>query len=294
MGMLMNQRNKNVTRVAVAGIAGNMLLLGGKLSVGLFSGSQAMIADGLNSAGDVFSSVMTLVGSRLSAKPGDEDHPYGHGKAEYIFSLVIALSLLLVAYSIFMNGLKALSQHSSFLFTPWLVVVALGTIAMKISLFFYANRVGKRYDSLLAIANAQDHRNDVFITLLTLVSIVTGYFNLFIIDALGGMLIGLWIAYTGFDIFSHAYKVLMDKNIDPAIHEKMSSHVEEIPGVDHVDAITAKPVGLEFLLMVKVSVDANLTVFEGHEISSHIKRDLMDFPNIADVIVHINPAQFHP
>ncbi len=86
---------------------------------------------------------------------------------------------------------------------------------MKLGLFLYADKVGKTYNSLLAIANAQDHRNDVFVTTLTLVSIVTGYYKLFFIDAIGGMLIGLWIAYTGFDIFTHAYKVLMDKNSRP-------------------------------------------------------------------------------
>ncbi len=74
----------------------------------------------------------------------------------------------------------------------------------------------------------------------------------------------------------------------------MSAHVESLDAVDHVDSITAKPVGLEFLLMVKVSIDANLTVYEGHEVATLIKNDLMGFPNIADVIVHINPAQFHP
>ncbi len=85
-----------------------------------------MIADGLNSAGDVFSSLMTLIGSRLSSKPGDEDHPYGHGKAESVFSLVISMSLLVVAYVIFRNGFNALTLHQTFLFSPWLVVVRFG------------------------------------------------------------------------------------------------------------------------------------------------------------------------
>ena len=87
-------RNNRIKRVAILGIVGNILLLIAKLMVGLTTRSQVMIADGLNSAGDVFASVMTYIGNHISAQPGDEDHPYGHGKAEYIFSMIISFSLL--------------------------------------------------------------------------------------------------------------------------------------------------------------------------------------------------------
>lgn len=104
-------------RVAVLGIAANILLLVLKLSVGLVSRSQAMIADGFNSAGDVFASVMTFMGNRISSKPEDETHPYGHGKAEYIFSMIISFSLLLVAYKILQNSLNAIIRHNTFIFS---------------------------------------------------------------------------------------------------------------------------------------------------------------------------------
>lgn len=288
------ERNKHINRVAVAGIIGNVILLVSKLTVGFSAKSQTMIADGLNSAGDVFSSLMTLIGNRLSAQPGDEDHPYGHGKAEYVFSLIISLSLLLVAFSIFQRGINALSSKSSFVYSHWLVVVALLTILLKVLLYLYAQKIGKRFNSLLAIANAQDHRNDIFITGLTLISIVTGLYNLYIIDAIGAMLISLWIGFTGFEIFTSAYQVLMDQNIDPSIHNEMAIHVNSLEGVDHLDSITATPVGLNFLLIVKVSIDAHISVYDGHSIATNIKEELLTFPNIEDVIVHVNPAQYHP
>lgn len=287
-------RNIHIQRVALLGIGGNILLLAAKLTVGITSGSQSMIADGLNSAGDVFASVMTYIGNRISAQPGDKDHPYGHGKAEYIFSMIISFSLLLVAFSIFRNALNALVTGTTFMFSFNLIIVAIGTIIIKFLLYLYANKVGHRHNSLLALANAEDHRNDIFITGLTLVSIVAGFFGIYLVDGIGGIVISFWIAFSGFKIFTSAYEVLMDTNIDRELAIDMVEAVESIPGVDHMDAITAKPIGLNFLLIVKVSVDAHLTVYEGHEIACNVREALEKTEHVDEVIVHVNPAQYHP
>lgn len=290
----MEKRNSSIQNVALLGIVFNIFLLVIKLIVGFFSKSQAMIADGLNSAGDVFASVMTLVGNKISAQPFDDDHPYGHGKAEYIFSMIISFSLVLVAYNIVRSSIDSLRYRETFLYTPWLLIVAIVTILIKLSLFVYSNRVGHQFNSLLALANAEDHRNDVFITSFTLMSIVTGYYNLFIIDSIVGLLIGLWIGYTGFTIFSSAYYVLMDTTLDQGVKDELIHLLENIDGVDHVDAIASKPVGLTFLLIVKISVDGSQTIFRGHEIGEHVKRTLMDYDYVDDVIVHLNATQIHP
>lgn len=287
-------RHKHINNVAVFGIVGNIVLLIAKLIVGFISGSQAMIADGLNSAGDVFASVMTYIGNKISSRPGDADHPYGHGKAEYIFSMIISFSLILVAFSIFRSAFDSLINKTEFEFSIFLIVVIICNIVIKLCLYFYSVRIGRKYNSLLAMANAEDHRNDVFISSMTLLSIILGYFNIYVIDGIVGLLIALWIAYTGFKIFTSAYNVLMDTNIDDAIKKDMEKAIITINGIDHIDVITSKPIGLDFLLIVKVSIDANLTVYEGHEISDKIKEALMSFSNIDDVVVHVNPAQYHP
>lgn len=287
-------KEKDVSAVAVLGMSGNILLLIAKLIVGFMTKSQAMIADGLNSAGDVFASAMTFIGNKISTKPGDKDHPYGHGKAEYIFSMIISFSLILVAFSIFNSAFNSLSTKSKFNYSTWLVVVAVGTICIKLSLFLYSKTIGKRHRSLLAMANAEDHRNDVFISTLTLVSIICGYYQIQFVDGIAGIMISFWIAFTGIKIFTQAYTVLMDTTVNEDLMNQMQGILTEISGVDHIDAIISKPVGLNFLLIVKVSIDANLTVFEGHEISDQIKVELLKLDHIEDVIVHVNPAQFHP
>jgi len=290
----MNTRSSRIRNVAILGIIFNILLLTLKLIVGFRSKSQSMIADGLNSAGDVFTSVMTYIGNKISSQPYDKDHPYGHGKAEYIFSMIISFSLAVVAFNIVKNSIDSLSSNSTFLFTPWLIVVAIFTIITKIALFIYCNKVGHKYNSLLALANAEDHRNDVFITLFTLMSIITGFFSLFIIDAIVGVLIGIWIGYTSFSIFSSAYYVLMDTTLDPDIREELVNKIESIDGVDHVDTITSKPVGLTFLIIVKISIDGSFTIFKGHDIGDKVKQLLMDYDYVDDVIVHLNATQIHP
>lgn len=287
-------KQKGVTLVAVSGMSGNILLLIAKLTVGFISNSQAMIADGLNSAGDVFASAITFLGNKIATKPGDNNHPYGHGKAEYIFSMIISFSLLLVAFSIFRNAYDALTSDSQLHFSYWLIIVALGTIVLKFFLFLFARKIGKKYNSLLALANSEDHRNDVFVSTLTLVSTVCGYYNIHLVDGIAGILISFWIAFTGIKIFTRSYSVLMDTTVNAELTNKMKGILTAITGVDHIDAIISKPIGLNFVLIVEVSVDANLTVYEGHEISDEIRNELLKLDNIEDVIVHINPAQYHP
>lgn len=287
-------RHNEINQVAISGLLGNIVLLIAKIAIGLLTRSQSMLADGLNSAGDVFASTMTYIGNKISQKPGDEDHPYGHGKAEYIFSMIISLSLLLVAFSIFSSAFNALLNKNEFTYSIWLVVVAVGTIIIKALLYVFSSRVGHKYHSLLAMANAEDHRNDVFITTLTLVSIFSGLFGIYFVDSIGGMIISFWIAISGFKIFTSSYNVLMDTNVDDSFIHELSLMVDDIEGVDHIDAIHAKPVGLNFLLIVKVSIDAHITVYQGHEIASQVRKILETLENVEEVIVHVNPAQYHP
>lgn len=277
-------------RVAMLGIAVNILLLAFKLAVGFISRSQAMIADGFNSAGDVFASVMTFVGNKIASKPEDSDHPYGHGKAEYIFSMIISFSLLLVAYKIFRNSLDSILNREAFTYSWQLIAVAITTILLKIALFFYTRSAGKHADSLLILANSEDHRNDIFVTSSTLLGILLGLFGFYWVDGVVGVGISLWIAFTAFKIFISSYHVLMDTSIDKVLKEDVIKIIENIKGVDHVDSVTAKPIGVDYIIIVKVSVSGEMTVKESHSIAAQIKEKVKGCKNVADVVVHINPA----
>jgi len=283
-------RHKLTRRVALWGIAINILLLGLKLTAGFTSRSQAMIADGFNSAADVFASFMTFLGNKISSLPEDPEHPYGHGKAEYIFSMIISFALVLMAYTIFKGAVESVVQNEKPVFSWWLVVVSLSTIVFKLCLFVYTKNIGRIHDSLLVLANAEDHRNDVFVASGTLIGVAFGLYGIFWVDAVVGMLISLWIAVMGFKIFGSAYSVLMDTNVDKEIKTRIWKTVEEVEGVDHIDSIVAKPIGVGFIIIVKVSVGGNITVNEGHKVAALIKERVKMYHSAADVLVHVNPA----
>lgn len=288
------ERANAVRRISILGFLGNVFLLIIKLAIGLSTGSQAMIADGLNSSGDVFSSVMTYIGNQISAKPDDTDHPYGHGKAEYIFAFIISFSFLFVAYIVLKNGVEGLIAIQPVKYSIWLIIVAAATLVVKTFLYLYANQIGKKYHSLLALANSADHRNDLFITSLTLISIICSYFKVYYVDAVVGILISLWIGYTGIKVLIASYHVLMDRTLDEEIIRQMRERILSSEGVDHLDSIVARPIGEKFLMLIKISVDGNLTVQAGHDISDTVKAAIMKFKPVADVLIHLNPAQTHP
>jgi len=277
-------------KIALLGIVSNVFLLIIKLCIGLVSHSQAMIADGFNSAGDVFASVMTYVGNKIASQPEDENHPFGHGKAEYIFSMIISFSLILVAFKIFQNSLNSIINREEFFYSVWLVSTAVITILLKLALFFYTRKIGSKHNNLLVLANSEDHRNDVFVTTSTLLGIITGNMGMYWIDGVVGIGISLWIFYTGIKVFAGSYKVLMDTNINEEFKNDVMDMIKSIDGVDHIDDVSAKPVGVRYILIVKVSVNGNMTVWESHQIAGIIRRNLKKCKNVADVVVHINPA----
>ncbi|MCX7923410.1 MAG: cation diffusion facilitator family transporter [Clostridia bacterium] len=277
-------------RIAILGIITNVFLLVLKLIVGFINRSQAMIADGFNSAGDVFASAMTLAGNKIASQPKDENHPYGHGKAEYIFAMIISFSLLLVAYKTFRSSLNAILNREAFNFSWWLIVVAVITIVLKIGLFLYTRKAGRKEENLLIIANSEDHRNDVFITSGTLLGILMGTMGIFWVDGIVGIGISIWIAFTAVKIFTGAFYVLMDTNISKTVKEDVIKTIESIKGVDHVDDVKAKPIGVGYIIIIKVSVLGSMTVLEGHNIAAQIKERIKKCKNIEDVVVHVNPA----
>jgi cation diffusion facilitator family transporter len=280
-----------ITRlVAILGIIANIFLLSIKLAAGFISHSQAMIADGFNSAGDVFASIMTLVGNSIASRPEDNDHPYGHGKAEYIFSMIISISLMFVSFTIFKSSLSSMINKSAFTVSWFLITVAIITIAVKLSLYLYTSKVGKKLDNLLVLANSEDHRNDVFVTSGTMLGIVMGYFGIRWVDGAVGICISLWIFYTGIKIFISSFKVLMDTNMDTEFKDNTLKLIQSIHGVDHIDSINAKPVGAGFILLVKVSVDGKMSVNESHKIAAEVKEKVRGIKGIKDAVVHINPC----
>lgn len=286
----MENKKNEVKNVSIVGMGVNLFLLVIKLLIGIISNSQAMIADGLNSAGDIFASTMSYVGSKISSKPNDKDHPYGHGKAEYIFSQIIGISMIIVAITMIKRSFDSIINKNNFEFSLTLIFIGIITIVTKLILFLYTKNVYKRNKSILIKSSMEDHRNDIILTSGTIIGIVCGAFGIYFVDGIIGILISLWILYVGFSIFSDSYKVLMDTGLEADIIEDMISIALSQKDVLHVDSVATKPVGQKYIIMLKISMNGNMTIFDSHKISGIIKENIKKkYHFVYDIIIHINP-----
>ena len=283
-------RDKNIKKVSIIGICANVFLLVIKGIIGFISNSQAMIADSLNSAGDIFASIMSFIGAKLSSKPKDDDHPYGHGKAEYIFSFLISISMIIASIIMVKTSIESIVNKNRVNVSIFLVLVCIVTILIKLFLFLYAYRKNKETESILIKVSKEDHRNDMFVTLGTLIGILASYFGFYFIDGVIGILISLWIIFVGIRLLKESYIILMDTSLDEKIYNEITTIVQNEKEVLHVDEILSKPVGNSYIIILKISMNGNLTLENAHNIGGKIKDDLMNqYDFICDVIMHINP-----
>ena len=257
----MEERYEDSKRAGILGILGNIVLLIIKGAIGLITNSQAMIADAANSLGDIFASAMTSIGSKIASAPQDDDHNFGHGKAEYIFSLLISISMLIIAFKLLYDSVETLVTGANFTFSWILILVCAITILIKLLLFLYTFRLYKKNNNLLLKANMKDHRNDCIITTFTLISVLLSLCNIYWFDSVVGTGISIWICITGIKIFIESYNVLMDRAIDEKTKNeiyKIINTYKEIKGTKH---FTSTPVGYQYLISISIDLDGNMSTF---------------------------------
>ena len=284
------EKDNSVKKVSILGVIVNLFLLSIKLLAGLISKSQAMIADSLNSAGDIFASIMSYTGAKIASKPIDKDHPYGHGKAEYIFSFIIGILMIIASVTMINSSIKNIISNKEITFSFWLIVVCVVTIVTKLLLYLWAEGKYNKCKSILIKASMEDHRNDIFLTLGTITSIIFCYFKVYFVDGIIGICISIWIIYVGINIILESYKVLMDTNISQKDQEEIIKLVELQEEILHVDSIISKPIGNKYIVILKISMDGKMTLNKAHKICGIIKSDIIEkFEYVQDVIVHPNP-----
>ena len=278
------------TRIAsILGILGNLFLLIIKGIIGLITHSQAMIADSINSASDIVSSALTYVGNRIASKPRDDDHHLGHGKAEYIYSMLISILIIMVAVSVFKDSLLSFWRVNEFNFSFWYIVVCVVTILTKLGLFLYTNHLYKKYHNLLILANSRDHRNDMIVTLFTLLSGVFVYFNIYWVDSLVGLGISIFILIAGIKVFIESYNVLMDKAMSEETEKEVMDIIAKYSEVKKIQHFNATPVGYMYQISFTIFVDGNMSTYESHDIANKLEKEISALDDIYLTIIHVNP-----
>ena len=285
-------RYKDTKIASILGIVGNIFLLIIKGSIGFITNSQSMIADSFNSFGDVFSSLMTYIGNKISSKQADEDHNLGHGKAEYIYSFLISIVMILTAYTVIKNAIFTYIHNSEITFNYLLIIVCIITIITKLSLYLYTKKVYKKHKNILVEANSKDHRNDCFITTGTLISAISGLYGYKLVDISVGVLIGIWIFYTGIKILKESYDVLMDKTMNEETKDKVLEVVKNNKDVEKIDNFKSTPVGYKYQVSFTIFVDGNMTTFKSHEIANKLEKEIeKKIEEVYLCVIHVDPIK---
>ena len=285
-------RFETTRRVGLLGVVGNIFLLIIKVIVGILAKSQSMIADAANSASDIFASLMTFIGNKIASEPSDEDHNFGHGKAEYIFSLFISISMIVVSLKILYDSALSIIYKNEIIFSWWLIIVCIITIVTKLTLYLYSKNALKKFNNILLESNMKDHKNDCIVTSFTTISIILSLFGVYWVDGVVGIGISVWIFYTGMKIFIESYNVLMDKSINPETKEEIYSIIVKFNGVKEIIGMHTIPTGYKYILVLTIGVDGKIDTFKSHSIADKLQKEIEDKFDVIDrVIVHVEPLK---
>jgi cation diffusion facilitator family transporter len=261
-----------------------------KLSIGYFTNSEALSADGLNNASDIIASIAVLVGLIISRKPPDKDHRYGHYRAETIAALIASFIMfavgLQVLYQAFMK-FRVPSIESPDIIAAWTAVFC--AIVMYF-VYLYNIRLARKINSNALMAAAQDNRSDAFVSIGAFIGIVGSQFGLPWLDPLTALLVGIMICKTAWDIFRDSSHALTD-GFDDAELQTIKQTIYDIPGVEKIIDIKARILGNNKLVDVTIGVNQQLNVSESHEITEHIENRIYELHNISQVHIHIEPFE---
>ncbi|WP_096188253.1 cation diffusion facilitator family transporter [Evansella halocellulosilytica] len=288
-------RYKKVRFGAWVGIIGNVVLAAVKAIVGLMANSRALVADAVHSASDVIGSVAVLIGVRAAKQPPDKDHPYGHGKAETVTAIIVAVLLFVVGLEIAINAGKSFFEPID---VPGMAAIyaVIFSIIVKELMFRYKIHLGKKYKSDALITDAWHHRSDVFSSLSALLgigaSIIGGNIGvpwLIYADPLAGLFVAILIIKMAWKLGSEAIHNTLDHVLHDEDTTDMYAEASTVEGVMKIDELLAREHGHYVIVDLKVAVDPEITVEEGHTIGKRVKERLMEDDYVQDVRVHINP-----
>lgn len=285
--------SKTGIKSVIAGIITNLLLAIIKGTAGVLGNSYALVADAIESASDIFTSFIVLVGLKISGKAPDEEHPYGHGKAEPLAGMFVGVSLFVAAIVIAFQSIQNIrTPHevpSSF--TLWIL---LGVIIIKEFLYRFMVKVGSEIESTALIGDAWHHRSDAITSGTAFIGITIaiiggpGYEGA---DDWAALIAAVIIIYNAYRIFLPALEEVMDKAPSPELFEEVSNIAQSVRGVESIHKLKIRKMGFEYFVDVHVRVSGDISVREGHKIAHQVKKEIRKKnKNIYDVLTHIEPS----
>lgn len=287
-------RLKRSLRATFLGLAVNVALTIAKFLAGILGHSQALIADAVESLADIFSSIIVWRGLVVAETPPDDDHPYGHGKAEPLAAAIVSAMLLLAAGLIAVHSLTGIIEPRGTP-SPWTLIVLVVVIVVKETLFRFVLRESETVSSSAVETDAWHHRSDAITSAAAFVGIGValiggpGYEHA---DNWAALAASCVIAFNGWRLLNPAFNELMDRAPDRELIEQIRAIAKSIPGVDDIDKCHVRKMGYQFFVDIHVVVDPQMTVERSHRIGHDVKDKLRaEITSVRDVLVHIEPLK---
>jgi cation diffusion facilitator family transporter len=285
---------KTATRVSLVSIIGNIALSLFKLAAGILAHSGAMVSDAIHSSSDVVSSIIVIIGVRLSGKESDKEHPYGHERLECVAAIALSTLLFITGLAIGASAVKSIISGSwESLAVPGMLalVAAIVSIVSKEAMFWYTKINAMRIDSSALMADAWHHRSDALSSIGALVGIAGARMGYPVADAIASLVICLFIVKAAYDIFTDAIDKMVDHSCDQEVEQKLRECILADEGVLGIDLLHTRVFGNKIYVDLEIGADGSQSLNEAHAIAERVHDAIeADFPKVKHIMVHVNPV----
>lgn len=285
-------RSLRIVRASWLGIIGNGLLSILKISAGLISGSFAVVSDGIDSANDIVTSLVTLISARVAARKPTARFPYGYTRADTVATKLLSFVIFFAGAELIISAVRhIMSQEPTELPSSLAVYVTLVSIAAKIFLAYYKITVGRRVNSSMLVADGKNMQNDVVISVAVLAGLSASHvFAMPVLDSITALAVSVWIIRVAFKIFMESNTELMDGLHSTRVYDRVFEAVGQIPEAENPHRVRARHVGHLYVIDLDIEVAPEMSVVEAHEIAQHTEEKIRAVvPNVYDVVVHVEP-----
>ena len=285
---------KTAMKVSIVSVIWNLLLSAGKLFAGIFANSGAMISDAVHSASDVFSTIIVMIGVKISGKDSDNDHPYGHERLECVAAIILATVLAATGIGIGYGAVVKIMAGDYNVEMPGILalVAAVVSILVKELMFWYTRYYAKQIDSSALRADAWHHRSDSLSSIGALIGIIGARLGFGIMEPLASVVICIFIEKAAYDIFMDAVNKMVDKSCDDETMEKIKACAMNIPGVENIDLLRTRVFGNKIYVDMEIAADGNKTLDETHAVAERVHDAIeQEFSKVKHIMVHVNPAK---
>ena len=289
-----NEFEKTAIRVSLVSVVWNLILSVFKLIAGFVAHSGAMISDAVHSASDVFSSIIVMIGVRISGKASDKDHPYGHERMECVAAIVLATVLAGTGVGIGYAAVKTLldGEYASEIPGMLALIAAVVSILVKEAMFWYTRYYAKKIDSSAVMADAWHHRSDALSSVGALIGIGGARLGFPIMEPIASIVICVFIEKGAFDIFKDAIDKMVDKACDEQTEKALRNCALNTKGVEQVDLLKTRIFGNKVYVEMEIGADENLSLKDSHAIAENVHDAIeQGWPKIKHILIHVNPVR---